>query len=126
MYPVILGVYLLGVATVFLNVQFRLGEVSLLFSFLYLLLAIGYIVYGFRYKYVYIRRLGLGLTLFATAKLVFYDLSSLSAGGKVIGYFCFGLVLLGISYVYQKVSSKLEVPHDPNQKPNQVQLDQKD
>jgi hypothetical protein len=113
MYPVILGVYLLGVATVFLNVQFRLGEVSLLFSFLYLLLAIGYIVYGFRYKYVYIRRLGLGLTLFATAKLVFYDLSSLSAGGKIIGYFCFGLVLLGISYVYQKVSSKLEVPNVP-------------
>jgi uncharacterized membrane protein len=122
MYPVILGVYLLGMTTVFLNVQFHLGDVSLMFSFLYLLLAIGYIVYGFRYKYVYIRRLGLGLTLFATAKLVVYDLSFLSAGGKVIGYFCFGLVLLGISYGYQRVSSKLEVPHDRNE----TQVDAKD
>jgi uncharacterized membrane protein len=112
LYPVILGVYLLGIATAFLIVQFQLGDVSLVFSFLYLILAIGYIVYGFRYKYVYIRRLGLGLTLFATGKLVIYDLSFLSAGSKIIAYFCFGLVLLGISYMYQKVSSKLEVPHD--------------
>lgn len=118
LYPVILGVYLLGITTAFLDVQLRLGDISLMFSFLYLLLAISYIVYGFRYKYVYIRRLGLGLTLFATAKLVFYDLSFMSSGGKMVGYFCFGLVLLGISYGYQKVSSKLEVPpndHNPSQ-----------
>jgi len=55
-----------------------------------------------------IRRLGLGLTLFATGKMVFYDVSLLTAGSKIIAYFSFGLLLLGISYLYQKVSSRME------------------
>ncbi|WP_040950965.1 DUF2339 domain-containing protein [Gorillibacterium massiliense] len=111
LYPIILGVYLLGVLTAFLNVQFRLGDVGFAFSLLYLLLAISYITYGFRARYVYIRRLGLGLSLFATGKLFLYDLTFLSTGSKIIAYFCFGLVLLGISYMYQKVSVRVGEPH---------------
>lgn len=107
-YPVIAGVYLLGVITVFLTIQFQWGDVGLMFSLIYLLLAILYIAYGFRRKYVMIRRLGLGLTLFATGKMVFYDVGMLTSGSKIFAYFSFGVLLLGISYLYQKVSSRME------------------
>ena len=107
LYPLILGVYLIGILTAFLNVQFQLGDVSLLFSLLYLALAIGFIMYGFLNKYVYIRRLGLGLSLLSTGKLFLYDLSFLEAGSKIVAYFAFGVVLLGISFIYQKLSNKL-------------------
>lgn len=107
-YPVVAGVYLLGIITVFLTVQFQWGDVGLLFSLVYLLLAILYIAYGFRRRYVMIRRLGLGLTLLSTGKMVFYDVSLLTAGSKIIAYFSFGVLLLGISYLYQKVSSRME------------------
>ncbi|MNO74283.1 hypothetical protein D3C76_652770 [compost metagenome] len=111
-YPVALGVYLLGILTSFLIVQFQLNEIGFIFSLLYLLLAILYIAFGFRYRYVYIRRFGLGLTLAATGKLILYDLSFLSTGSTIIAYFTFGLVLLGISYGYQRVSSRMGETND--------------
>ncbi|MDF2651038.1 MAG: rane protein [Paenibacillus sp.] len=115
LYPIILGVYLLGILTAFLYVQFRLGDVGLVFSLLYLLMAIAYIIYGFRARYVYIRRLGLGLSLFSTGKLFMFDLTFLSTGSKIIAYFCFGLVLLVISFIYQKVSVRVGEPHVQDQ-----------
>ncbi|MNI88910.1 hypothetical protein D3C73_1462500 [compost metagenome] len=66
-----------------------------------------------------IRRLGLGLTLLATGKMVFYDVSLLTAGSKIVAYFSFGILLLGISYLYQKVSSKMEEVHAQENKPNE-------
>jgi hypothetical protein len=111
LYPVVLGVYLLGMMTSFLVVQFQLGHIGLVFSLLYLVLAIAYIFYGFRNRYVLIRRMGLGLTLLSTGKLILYDLAFLSAGSKIFAYFCFGVVLLSISFMYQKVSSKIEQQH---------------
>ena len=107
-FPLMIGIYLLGIITAFLIVQFRMGRVNLVFSFVWLVLAIAYIIYGFRKKFVYIRRLGLGLTLFSTAKLFIYDLSFLDQIGKIIAYFGFGLTLLLISYIYQKVKNSME------------------
>ncbi|MBU9713892.1 DUF2339 domain-containing protein [Evansella tamaricis] len=104
-YPLLLAIYLLGIMAAFLHVQFHLGDVSLVFTSAYLLLAISYIFYGFRKRFVYIRRLGLGLTILCTGKLILYDLSFLTEGSKIIAYFSFGVALLGISYMYQKVSS---------------------
>lgn len=108
LYPLTIAVFLLGNITVFLLVQFHLGSINLLFSFVYLLLAIGFIGYGFWQKFIYIRRFGLGLTLFAIAKLFIYDLSFLEIGWKILAYFGFGLVLLLISYIYQKVKINME------------------
>ncbi|MGG1615141.1 DUF2339 domain-containing protein [Paenibacillus sp. NRS-1781] len=107
LYPVIMGVYLLGVITAFLGVQFRLADAGLVFSLVYLLLAILYIAYGFRKRVVYIRRFGLGLTLLSTGKLLLYDLHLLTTGSTIIAYFSFGVVLLAISYIYQKVSNRM-------------------
>ena len=105
--PIILSFYLLGVITTFLAIQFRLGRHNLSFSIFYLLLALAFISYGFKEKFVYQRRLGLGLSLFATAKLFLYDLSFLNTGLKIVAYFVFGIVLLLISFIYQKMEEKL-------------------
>lgn len=107
-YPVLMGVYLLGVITAFLGVQLQLSDAGLIFSLVYLLIAILFIMYGFRKRYVYIRRFGLGLTLLATGKLLLYDLGLLNTGSKIIAYASFGICLLGISYLYQKVSNRME------------------
>lgn len=107
-YPVLLGLYLLGIITAFLGVQLRLGSIGWLFSITYLLLALGYIGYGFRRKYLQIRRIGLGLTLFSTGKMLLFDLNLMTTGSKIIAFFAFGVLLLGISYLYQRVSSSLE------------------
>ncbi|MTH54699.1 DUF2339 domain-containing protein [Bacillus mangrovi] len=109
-YPSILSVYLLVILAAFLYVQFRLGDVGVLVSTIFLAVSIGYIFYGFRKQYVYVRRIGLGVTLLATAKLILLDLAFLTEGSKIIAYFCFGVALVGISYMYQRVSSRQEDP----------------
>ncbi|AZB41032.1 DUF2339 domain-containing protein [Bacillus sp. FJAT-42376] len=108
LYPTVLSVYLLGILAAFLYVQFRLGDVGVLASTIFLAVAIGYIFYGFKKQYVYIRRIGLGITLLSTGKLILFDLAFLTEGSRIIAYFCFGIALLAISYMYQKVSSRQE------------------
>ncbi|WP_416147449.1 DUF2339 domain-containing protein [Salipaludibacillus sp. HK11] len=108
LYPTILSVYFLAILAAFLNVQFQLGDVGFVISLIFLVVAVGYILYGFKRKFVYVRRIGLGLTLLSTGKLFLYDLAFLTETSKILAYFCFGIVLLGISYIYQKVSSRQE------------------
>lgn len=115
-YPLLLGIYLIGNITAFFIVQFHFGALNLLFSLIYLVAAIGFIVYGFMRRFIYIRRLGLGLTLLATAKLFIYDLSFLNNFGKILAYFGFGIVLLVISFIYQKVKNTLEDEHAQSRK----------
>ncbi|WP_435922927.1 DUF2339 domain-containing protein [Paenibacillus sp. DYY-L-2] len=114
-YPVIVGVYIFSIITAFLGVQFRLGHVGWLFSLVYLLLAIGYIVYGFRHNYLMIRRIGLGLSLLSTGKMLLFDLNLMTTGSKIIAFFSFGVVLLGISFIYQRVSNKMSPVQEKEQ-----------
>ncbi len=102
-YPLLMGIYLLGNITALFIVQYDLGDMNLLFSFTYLALAFAYIIFGFTKKYVNIRRLGLGLSIFATGKLFIFDLAYLRIEGKILAYFAFGAVMLGISFIYQKL-----------------------
>lgn len=114
LYPVFMGIYLLGIITAFLGVQLQLNDAGLIFSLVYLLIAVLFIMYGFRQRYVYIRRFGLGLTLLSTGKLLLYDLSLLNTGSKIVAYASFGICLLGISYLYQRVSNKMEEESSKN------------
>jgi uncharacterized membrane protein len=104
-YPLVMLLVLLGNITAFLATQFHLGSTNLAFSLIYLFSALAAILYGFRRKFVYIRRMGLGLALVATTKLFIFDLDFLTALNKIFAYFCFGFVLLGISYLYQGLKS---------------------
>lgn len=101
-------IYLLSNTTIILTQQFHLGGGHFLSSLICLLAALGSLVYGFRKNYIYTRRFGLGLSVFATAKLFLFDLIFLDTFKKIIAYFIFGFVLLGISYLYQRLRTDAE------------------
>ncbi|MFD2705229.1 DUF2339 domain-containing protein [Salibacterium lacus] len=105
-YPVVTGIYFFIIQAAFLHVQLQLDGAGFVISLIYLITALGYITYGFMRGFVYIRRIGLALTLFATGKLFLADLAFLGETSQIAAYFCFGIVLIGISYLYQKVSSR--------------------
>jgi hypothetical protein len=107
-YPLGIIIYLLGNVTIILTKQFHLGGSHFLSSLICLFAALGSLVYGFRKNYIYTRRFGLGLSVFATIKLFFMDLIFLDSLKKIIAYFVFGFVLLGISYLYQQLRANSE------------------
>lgn len=107
-YPLVMLVFLLGNITAFLTVQFQLENTNLAFSLIYLFTALAAIKYGFIRKFVYCRRVGLGLSLLATTKLFIFDLAFLTSLYRIFAYFCFGFVLLGISYLYQHLKGGRE------------------
>lgn len=114
-YPMGIILYLLGNVTVVLFKQFHLGAGHIVFSFVILFTALVSLIYGFRKGYIYTRRFGLGLSIFSTAKLFLFDLRFLENFHKIIAYFVFGFVLLGISYLYQRLKSRAEGgTHDQN------------
>ncbi|MDO3409988.1 DUF2339 domain-containing protein [Saccharibacillus sp. CPCC 101409] len=107
-YPVGVAAYGTIMLTALLSQQLRIENFGMTYSIAYLLIALACIVYGFRRRYVYIRRMGLALTLLCTAKLLAVDLGLSGLGSRIIAYFVAGFILLGISYVYQRVSNRME------------------
>lgn len=107
-YPLGIIIYLLGNTTIIVTQQFHLGGTHFLSSLVCLVAALGSLIYGFQKNYIYTRRFGLGLSVFATAKLFLIDLTFLDTLKKIIAYFVFGFVLLGISYLYQRLKANAE------------------
>jgi len=103
-YPLSQAVYLVVALTMIMAVQFNwMANIRFVISFVNVVLAFVFIQYGLRQRYVYIRRLGLILSLLASAKLFLFDLGHLTTVGRIVSYFAFGFVLLAISYLYQKM-----------------------
>lgn len=111
-YPVLLGLYLFANSIGWMIVQFRLEMANLLFSMIFLVMALGFIGYGFIRRYMYIRHLGLGLAGLAMLKFFIWDLAYLGAFGQIMAFFGFGILLLTISYIYQKVKTNMEANAD--------------
>jgi len=109
LYPLLLSIFLLFNITLFLTQQFTFKNIDFIISFIYILFSLIFIIYGFKEKYIYIRRFGLILSIFSSGKLFIYDLSYLSTLWKIVAYFGFGFVLLGISYVYQRLRKAMEI-----------------
>lgn len=107
-YPLAMAIYLLGVTTLFLTQQFNLANISLIISIIYIAMSFLCIAFGFRKNYLLVRRFGLGLSIFSTGKLFIFDLYYLSGGGKILAYFCFGIILIGISFIYQRLRTNME------------------
>lgn len=107
LYPIFMTVYIFIVFNLFMLCQFQRDYSSLLISLGYMLIAFVSIIFGFKKKFIYIRRMGLILCIIANAKLFIFDLSYLNMLLKIIAYFSFGLVMLSISYVYQQLKKKL-------------------
>ena len=108
-YSIITSGYVIIVLTQNLISHYNLSFTSMLISIIYVLFALGWIVYGFIKRQSLTRRFGLGLALLAVIKLFLIDLSGLTQGYKIISYFALGITLVAISYVYQDFSKQLEL-----------------
>lgn len=108
-YPLSQALYLVLALTMILSVQFQwLSHIRFVISLSNLVLAFCFIYYGISRRYIYIRRMGLILAILASAKLFLIDLADLTTLGRIIAYFAFGLILLGISYLYQKMEKTMK------------------
>jgi uncharacterized membrane protein len=58
---------------------------------------------GMKYKYRPLRIISLSLFSITLIKLFAFDIRNISAGGKIAAFFCLGVLLLIISFMYQKL-----------------------
>lgn len=99
--PFSLSSYFLFLVTQNIILQYGTNETRIVISIIYVVAALGWIIYGFMYKFVFMRRLGLAFSVLSVAKLFLSDLRDLTQGYKIISYFAFAIALLSISFVYQ-------------------------
>jgi hypothetical protein len=104
---VVLGTYTLAVYFINLTGTFRPVNLSVVLNISMILFSLLYITLGFRMNFVMLRRMGLGLSLLATTKMLIIDSLSFSLIQKIISYFIFGLVLIAISFVYQRITKRI-------------------
>jgi uncharacterized membrane protein len=77
-------------------------------SMLWVAYALVQIVPGMKWKSALLRWQGLALMAIAIAKVFFFDLSFLTRFYRIVSFFALGLVLLGISFIYQQMSKAAE------------------
>ena len=75
---------------------------SLAISGFLMLYGAGLLVGGFRTRNAFTRWQGLGLLVLTILKVFLYDVSGLSAGYRVASFLGLGVLLLGVSFAYQK------------------------
>ena len=76
--------------------------------------AIGAVVAGFRFAAPGLRYFGLGLFAFTLLKVVLIDTSQVQTGHRVLSFLGLGLLLLGTSVLYGKLSPMLLRPREPD------------
>jgi uncharacterized membrane protein len=107
--PLIISGYFVVLLSQNLIAQFNMSFSSAAISIIYALTALAWIIFGFVRRFVFIRRFGLVLALFAVIKLFLLDLAGLTQGFRIVSYFALGISLIGISFVYQYFSKRLEL-----------------
>jgi uncharacterized membrane protein len=73
---------------------------------------------GMRYKTRVLRIISLTLFSITLVKLFAYDIENIPAGGKIAAFFCLGVLLLIISFMYQKV--KVIITDDKDKPENET------
>ena len=58
---------------------------------------------GMRYKYRPLRIISLTLFTITLLKLFMFDIRNIPAGGKIAAFFCLGVILLIVSFMYQRL-----------------------
>jgi uncharacterized membrane protein len=107
--PLIVSGYFVIILSQNLIAQFNLSFSSAAISVIYVLAALAWIIFGFVRRFVFIRRFGLVLAIFAVVKLFLIDLAGLTQGFRILSYFALGIILIAISFVYQYFSKRLEL-----------------
>jgi len=96
----VVSFYALMAVTVVLDSAQWLPFTSCVISILYMLTAAVWIVVGFVRLNALLRRFGLALALFSSAKLFLTDFSGLGAMGRTLMFIGFGITLLAVSFTY--------------------------
>ena len=118
-YPIAISAYCVVILTQNLIYQYNLAFSSAIISVIYVLTALGWIIFGFLRRYSYIRKFGLGLAILSVVKVFVIDLYGLTQGYRILSFFILGLTLLAISYVYQYFSKRLELKEGLFDKPDE-------
>lgn len=109
-YGLCLATYILFNITCVLKIQFLVPLSSMMMSLVYLVAALVLIILGFKNKDRLMRYWGLGLCIASIGKLFLFDLVlDTPISYRIISYFAFGVILLLISYIYQRFSNYLEL-----------------
>ncbi len=59
--------------------------------------------FGMKYKYKKLRIISLSLFLVTLLKLFIFDLNNIPVAGKIAAFFCLGILLLVVSFMYQRL-----------------------
>ncbi|MCL2521384.1 MAG: DUF2339 domain-containing protein [Erysipelotrichales bacterium] len=104
---VIISSYFLFIVTQLMIVQANVAFSSAIISLIYAGIAFIWIVAGFRLKNKPVRKAGLFLSMASVAKLLIVDTWGLSTEMRTISYISLGLILMLISFIYQKLNKEL-------------------
>lgn len=106
--PLVVSLYALIIIETDMLKQFNLPMTSMIVSFILMGAAFLWIFFGFARRYKFMRLCGLGLAFISVFKLFLVDLAFLAEGQRILSYFVFGAVLIGISYLYQRFARRLD------------------
>ena len=101
---IILSSYFLLAVTQTMMVQADVSFNSAIISIIYAVAAFAWIVAGFLIKNKPVRKAGLFLSMASVAKLLIVDTWELSIEMRIVSYLSLGLLLIFISFIYQKLS----------------------
>lgn len=102
----ILSGYFLLVITQGIMIQGQIAFTSAIISILFGITALAWIILGFYLKNHQIRKFGLYLAVASAVKLLVVDTWGLATSMRIISYLILGVVLMIISFVYQKFNTQ--------------------
>lgn len=110
--PTVVSTYFIASSTITLTLDFGITFASFWLSVGYMATALILVILGFNRHSPLLRRAGIGISLVTVLKLIFFDLILLPLELRIWSYFIIGGVLVGISYVYQYFSKRLDKKED--------------
>lgn len=105
LYNLVISAYLVSYLTFQLNLEIPVFYLNLII----MCGAVINIFIGFKYYYRYLRYVSLAFIILIITKTFFMDMSYINQGIKIISYFVYGGLLIGISYLYQHLSERFQV-----------------
>lgn len=92
----------------FFNVTLGFAEIQRVFiktglPIIWGLASFGFMWLGMHYKNRNLRIISLSLFLITLLKLFIFDIRNIPAGGKIAAFFCLGILLLIVSFMYQRL-----------------------
>ena len=106
--PLIISAYITIISTFNLVNRFNLVLASFWVTILYAFAALLWTILGFYKRYALMRAFGLFMSFTSVIKFFIIDLSVLTQGFRILSYFALGVALIGVSFVYQYFSKRLE------------------